>query len=139
MGIMTGVSSSITIIIGWVISTMLMHTLSRFSGGDGSLKRFFAMHGFASVPSMLNQLLRVIDSSIMDSSTLVSYFVTYREIDNKLLKSVLGTNLVNIWGLATIVLLVVAAEENYSISRSRANMIVLLPGVLYFFMNYFVG
>jgi hypothetical protein len=139
MGIMTGISSSVTIMIGWVISTLLIHTISRISGGNGSLKRFFAMHGFASVPSLLNQIFRVIDASIIESTTLVSYFETYRDINNKLLKSFLGTNLINLWGLATIVLLVIATEENYSISRARAIITVLVPSILYFLMNYLVN
>ena len=139
MGIMAGVGTGVTILLGWVAGTLLMHGLGRLSGGDGSMKTFFAMHGFASVPSLLNQLLRVVDASIMDTNSLASYFVTYRDISNKALKALLGTNLVNVWGLATIALLVIAVEENYGLSRSRAIMIVLLPSVVYFMINFFTG
>jgi len=139
MGIMAGVGSAVTIIIGWVAGTLLMHGLGRLSGGDGPMKAFFAMHGFASVPSLLNQLLRVVDASIMDSASLAGYFVAYRDTGSKLLKALIGTNLVNIWGLATMALLVIAAEENYGLSRTRAVMIVLLPSLVYFLLNYFTG
>ncbi len=139
MGIMAGIGAGVTILFGWVAGTLLMHGLGRLSGGDGSMKLFFAMHGFASVPSLLNQLLRVVDASIMDSASLSSYFVTYRGISSKALKALLGTNLVNVWGLATVALLVIAAEENYGLSRTRAVMIVLLPSVVYFLLNYFTG
>ena len=139
MGIMAGVGAGITILLGWVAGTFLMHGLSRLSGGDGSRRTFFAMHGFASVPSLLNQLLRVVDASIMDSNSLAGYFVAYREIGSKVLRALIGTNLLNVWGLATVALLVIAVEENYGLSRTRSVMIVLLPSVVYFMLNYFTG
>ena len=139
MGIMTGIRSSISIIIGWITSTILMHGMGLLSKGNGSMRRLFAMHGFASVPSILNQLLRVVDASIIDSATLTSYFLIYQEISSKALKALLGTNLVNIWGLSTIALLVIAVEENYGVNRLRAFMIVFLPSVIYFIINYFLA
>ena len=139
MGIMAGVGSGVTILLGWVAGTFLMHGLSRLSGGDGSMKAFFAMHGFASVPSLLNQLVRVVDASIMDSNSLAGYFVAYRDVGSKILRALIGTNLVNVWGLATVALLVIAVEENYGLSRTRSVMIVLLPSVVYFMLNYFTG
>jgi hypothetical protein len=139
MGLFAGIGSGVSILIGWVASTLLLHGLGRLSGGSGSMKRFFAMHGFASVPSLLNQLLRVIDASIMDANSLASYFVSYRDISGKVLRALLGSNLVNVWGLATIALLVIAVEENYGASRGRAILIVLVPSVVYFAINYFMG
>ncbi|TFH18590.1 hypothetical protein E4H04_02990 [Candidatus Bathyarchaeota archaeon] len=139
MGVFAGIGSGVSILIGWVASTLLLHGLGRLSGGSGPMKRFFAMHGFASVPSLLNQLLRVIDASIMDANSLASYYVSYREIGSKALRALLGSNLVNIWGLATIALLVIAVEENYGASRGKAILIVLVPSVVYFAINYFMG
>jgi len=83
--------------------------------------------------------LRVADASIMDSASLSSYFVTYRDMGSKVLRAFLGTNLVNIWGLATVALLVIAVEENYKLNRSRAVMIVLLPSLISFLLAYFMG
>jgi hypothetical protein len=139
IGTMMGIRSSISIIIGWITSTLLMHSMGILSKGKGSMRRLFAMHGFASVPSILNQLLRVVDASIIDSATLTSYFLFYQEISSKALKAFLGTNLVNIWGLSTIALLVIAVEENYGVNRLRAFMIVFLPSVIYFIINYFLA
>ena len=139
MGIFAGIGLAVTIIIGWVASTVLMHGLGRLSGGGGSIKRFFALHGFASVPSLLNQVVRIADASIIDSASLSSYFVTYRDMENKMLKAFLGTNLFNIWGLATVVLLVFAVEDNYKTSSTRSAMVVLLPSLIYFLINFFMG
>lgn len=60
-----------------------------------------------------------------------------RDMHNKLLKALLGTNFLNIWGLGTLTLLVIALEENYRTSRSKAIMIALLPSVIYLVFNYF--
>jgi hypothetical protein len=137
MAVFVGIGTGITIIVGWVAVTILLHGLGVLSGGGGTMKRFFAMHGFASVPVLLNQLIRVMDSSFLDSSTLTSFYLAYRDIDNKLLKALLGTNLLNIWGLATFALLIVAVEENYEVNRTRAFLIVLLPSVIHLLINYF--
>jgi len=139
MGVFAGVGSAVTIVIGWISGTVLMHWFGRFSGGRGSIKRFFALHGFASVPSLLNQVVRVADASIIDSTNLSSYFVTYRDMGNKALRAFIGTNLFNVWGLATIALLVLAVEDNYKTSKTRSVMIVLLPSLVYFLINYFMG
>jgi hypothetical protein len=139
MGIFAGIGSGITILIGWIASTLIFHGLGRLSGGSGTMKRFFAMNGFVTVPAILNQILRIVDASLLDSATLSSYFVNYRDISSKVLKALLGTNLLNIWGLAGLALLVIALETNYSTSRSRAVMIALLPSVVLFIITYFTA
>ncbi|MCW4012839.1 MAG: YIP1 family protein [Candidatus Bathyarchaeota archaeon] len=138
MGLFAGIGAGISILVGWSASTLLMHGLGKLSGGNGSMKRMFALHGFASVPSLLNQLIRVVDASIMDSASLASYFVSYRSL-GKILTAFIGANLMNLWGIATIALLVLAVEENYELSRTRSVMVVLLPSVVYFLINYFTG
>jgi hypothetical protein len=138
MGLFAGIGSGISIIVGWSAATLLIHGMGKLSGGNGSMKRMFALHGFASVPSLLNQLLRVIDASIMDSASLASYFLSYRGL-SKLFTAFIGANLMNIWGLATIALLILAVEENYELSRTRSVMVVLLPSLVYFLINYFTG
>lgn len=139
MGILAGVGTGITIIIGWLASTLLIHGVGRLSGGGGTLKRFLALHGFASILSLLNQFIRVIDALVMDSDSLTNYFLTYQNIESKALKALLGTNLFNLWGLATLALLVFAIEENYKVNKTRAILIVLLPSLIYFLFNYIVG
>ncbi len=139
MGLFAGIGGGISILVGWVISTLLLHGLGRLSGGDGSMKRFFAMNGFIAVPTLLNQILRVVDASIMDSASIVGYFLAYTEISSKLIKALIGTNLLNIWGLASLVLLVIGLEENYKLARSRAVLVALVPSIVLFALTYFTG
>jgi hypothetical protein len=138
MGIFAGIGAGLTIIVGWIASTLLMHGMGKLSGGSGSLKRMFALHGFASLPGLFNQLIRVADAYMIDSTTLTGYFLASRDLA-KLLRVFIGANLFNIWGLATIGLLVLAAEENYGVSRGRALLIVMAPSIVYLLINYFTG
>jgi hypothetical protein len=139
MGLFSGIAAGISILIGWIVSTMVLHGLGKLSGGDGTMKRFFAINGFVAVPSLLNQVLRVIDASIMDSASLVGYFIAYRDIQSKLVKAVIGVNLLNIWVLASLALLVIGLEENYKLARGRAILVALVPTVLLFVLTYYTS
>lgn len=139
MGMISGIAAGVSMLIGWAISTLVLHGLGKISGGDGSMKRFFAINGFVAVPSLLNQVLRVVDASIMDSASLVGYFVAYQEITSKLMKAVIGVNILNIWAIAGIALLVIGLEENYKLARGRAILVALVPTVLMFALTYFTG
>ena len=139
MGVISGIGGGISILIGWVISTLLLHGLGKLSGGDGTMKRFFAINGFVAVPSLLNQVLRVVDASIMDSASLVGYVVAYRDISSKLVKAIIGVNILNIWALAGLALLVLGLEENYKLERGRAVVVALVPTILLFALTYFTS
>ena len=139
MGLFAGIGAGISVLVGWIISTLLLHGLGKVSGGDGTMKRFFAINGFVAVPSLLNQVLRVVDASIMDSASLVGYFIAYRDISSKLVKAVIGSNILNIWALASLALLVIGLEENYKLGRGRAIIVALVPTVLLFALNYFTS
>ena len=139
MGLISGIGAGVSMLIGWAISTLILHGLGKVSGGDGSMKRFFAINGFVAVPSLLNQVLRVVDASIMDSASLVGYFVAYRDIQSTLVKAVIGINLLNIWAIAGLALLVISLEENYQLARGRATLIALVPTILLFALTYFTG
>jgi len=103
------------------------------------MKRFFALHGYASVPALIKQALRVADALITDASGISGYFIAYRDIESKMLKSLIAANLINIWGLFTLALLVIAVEDNYGLSRGKAIMAALAPSLIYFLVNYFMG
>ncbi len=139
MGLFAGIGTGITVLFGWIISTLLLHGLGKLSGGDGTMKRFFAVNGFVAVPGLLNQVLRVVDASVMDSASLVGYFVAYRDISSKLVKSIIGVNVLSIWTLASIALLVIGLEDNYKLARGRAVLVALIPTVLLFALTYFTS
>ena len=139
MGLFAGIGTGVSVLVGWVISTLLLHGLGKLSGGDGTMKRFFAINGFVAVPGLLNQVLRVVDASIMDSASLIGYFVAYRDISSKLVKAIIGVNILNIWTIASLALLVLGLEENYKLARGRAVFVALVPTLLLFALTYFTS
>ena len=139
LGTISGIAAGVTMLVGWTFSGLILHLLGKFSGGDASMKRYFALYGFTTVPALLNQVLRVVDASIMDSASLISYFVSYRDMSSKVVKAFIGANLFNVWSLAGIALVVLSLEENYKVGRGRALIIALVPSLALFAMNYFTG
>jgi hypothetical protein len=108
-------------------------------GGDGSMRRFFAINGYASFPRLLNQVLRLVDAFIMESESLKGYFISYNDIQSKLLKAIFEVNVISIWGLASLVLLVVGLEENYKLSTGRSILLALIPSLLLFILIYYTS
>ncbi|MFA9494716.1 MAG: YIP1 family protein [Candidatus Bathyarchaeota archaeon] len=139
LGTISGIAAGVTMLVGWTFSGLILHLLGKFSGGDGSMKRYFALYGFTTVPALLNQVLRVVDASIMDSASLIGYFVSYRDMSSKVVKAFIGANLFNVWSLAGIALVVLSLEENYKVGRGRALIIALVPSLALFALNYFTG
>jgi hypothetical protein len=137
MGLFAGIGVAVSILVGFAVSTLLMHGIATLTGGGGNMKRFFAMHGFAATPHTLNYLLRLADSFISSSSQLAGYFVANREIGNSVLKAVIGTNLFTVFGFAALVYITYAVAENYQIGRRKAFIIALVPYVLYVAINLF--
>jgi len=136
MGLYSGLGAAVTILAGWAISTIIMHGLSNLVGGRGSIKRFFAMHGFAAAPHALNYVLRTVDAYVSSSQALVAYYTANREISLKLLRAVLGTNMLTVFGVAGLVYVTYALAENYSLDRRRASLIALVPVLMYVFLIY---
>ncbi len=139
MNILAGIGAGVSLLTGWVITTLITHTMGRLIGEKGSLRRLFAINGFAATPNLVNQILRTIDAQITDSATLIRYFITYRETRSKILRAIIGSNLLNIWTLATIALLTIGLEENYNLQRGKALIIALTPTALLLVLTYYTG
>jgi hypothetical protein len=137
MGLFAGIGVAVSILIGFAASTLLMHGVATLTGGGGNMKRFFAIHGFAATPHVLNYLVRLVDSFISSPSQLAGYFVANRDIKNSVLRAVVGTNLFTVFGLAALVYITYAVAENYQIGRRKAFIIALMPYILYLAINLF--
>jgi hypothetical protein len=137
MGLFAGIGVAVSILVGFAASTLLMHGVATLTGGGGNMKRFFAMHGFASTPHVLNYLVRLVDSFISSPNQLAGYFVANRDIENNVLRAVVGTNLFTVFGLAALIYITYAVAENYQIGRRKAFIIALMPYILYMAVNLF--
>ncbi len=137
MGLFAGIGVSASILIGFAVSTLMMHGAATLTGGGGNMKRFFAMHGFAATPHVVNYLLRLVDSFMSSPSQLAGYFVANRDIQNRVVKAVVGTNLFTVFGLAALIYITYALAENYRIGRRKAFIVALIPYALYVAVNLF--
>ncbi|MCW4051569.1 MAG: YIP1 family protein [Candidatus Bathyarchaeota archaeon] len=137
MGLFAGIGVAFSVLAGYVLSTLIMHGVANLTGGRGNMKRFFAMHGFATTPHLVNYLLRTIDAYTISSQSVVNYFVANREIGNKAVRALMNSGLTNVFGLAVLVYLTSAVAENYGVSRNKAFIIALIPYLLALALNYF--
>ncbi len=124
----TSTFSYMTIILGvvislgtWVLSSLIIHGSSRLLKGKGSLRRFFAMNGFAYVPILIQSILSVLD--VMFSG------VSRSPLASQPLLQLLLTQF-NILSLIAIALSAVAVMANYGLNRKRAVVAVLIPVIL---------
>lgn len=139
MSAISGVASGVSVMVGWTFTGAVIHLLGRFLGGEGGYRRLFAMYGYASVPSLLNQVIRVVDASMMTSDELIGYYLLYAEMPSGLLKSLIGVNLLNIWSIAVIILTSISLQSNYGVGRFRGLIIALLPSLALFALGLLVG
>lgn len=105
---------------GWLISSVLLHLFASFLAGNGSLRRTFALTGFASIPLLFQQILRLLDAYTIprgEVSSLIAARVLGLSLAMRLLSGLLAV--FTIFGLWTFVLTVVAVSINYESSRTR--------------------
>ncbi|MEJ2047793.1 MAG: YIP1 family protein, partial [Dehalococcoidia bacterium] len=135
MGLFSGIGLAFAILVGFILSTMIMHGVSVLVGGSGALGAFFAMHGFATIPHLVNYLLRVVDAYTIQPDVLVGYYIENREVGNKLFRSLMASGLTNVFGLAVLVYHTFAVSANYKQTRGRAFIVAFIPYLLAFAVN----
>ena len=136
MGVFSAVGAAVSILLGWILSTLIMHGLANLAGGRGGLKRFFAMHGFAAAPHAANYALRTVDAYVSSSQSLAAYYQALTAVDSKFLRALLGTNMLTVFGVAGLIYLNHALSINYQLRRDRALAVALVPLLLYIALNY---
>jgi hypothetical protein len=114
--------SGFELLIIWLLSTLLIHGISRLMKGKGSLKRFFTMNGLAFLPILVQGLLSIIDVAVFSP-------IGASPIANQPLLTVLMSEL-NLLNLISLGLTVVAVSTNYGISRKRAIVGVIVPVII---------
>jgi hypothetical protein len=105
----------------WVLSSLIIHGSSRLLKGKGSLRRFFAMNGFAYVPILIQSLLSIADVALSG--------VTRSPLVSQPIIQLLLTQF-NLLSLISIALSAIAVTANYGLNRKRAVIAVLIPVIL---------
>ena len=123
----------------WLISSVLIHGISRPLGGKGAFKSMLTLAGYASVPLLLQHVLRLADS-FMVSQEALQLTATLQISTDPLLNSIAGAviDVFTIFRLWSIVLLIVAVRENYKISTVKSMVAVVLSYILIIFFSVFL-
>jgi hypothetical protein len=123
----------------YVLPVLLIHIIATLTGGQGTLKRTFTLNGFASIPLIIQQLFRVVDSLVTSAKSLTSYQLYMLEINGRLLKILASMNIFTVFGIATLVLIGYGIAVNYGTSRRKGLIIASVPYALSFALSlYFV-
>jgi hypothetical protein len=123
-GILKTVSAATALILtllGWVFSSLIYHAGASVLGGKGSLMRVFALSGYASIPLLLQEILRFI------------YYVVFSQSPSTSAAANILTLLVDhftFFKVACLVLTGVALMLNYGVSGMKAAFIALLPTLI---------
>jgi hypothetical protein len=134
MMIMSALMALIGIFGTWLISSVLVHSISRPLGGKEAFKSMLTLAGYASVPLLLQHVLRLADS-FMASQEALQLTATLQLSADPLLNSIAGAviDVFTIFRLWSIVLLIVAVRENYKISTVKSMVTVVLSYILIVF------
>jgi hypothetical protein len=109
------------VISNWLLTALLIHLYTRPLGGRGSLKGMLAKAGFASMPRLIQQALRLVDAYTISRESLLELMASLQN------SSTLSPfSRLNLFVLLTLIFLILAASANYGISKKRAAMSTLL-------------
>ena len=104
-------------LLGWIFSSLIYHAGASVLGGKGSLTRVIALSGYASIPLLIQEVLRFI------------YYVVFSQSLSASAVSILTifVDHFTFFKVACLVLTGVAIMLNYGVSGRKAAFILLLP------------
>lgn len=114
--IMEAIMALIGVFGTWLISSALIHGFSRTLGGRGYFRSMLTLAGYASVPLLIQHAIRLADSYVVSQEALLQLATSLRL--NPIANAAL--DIFTIFRIWSIVLLVIAARENYKISTKRS-------------------
>jgi hypothetical protein len=135
-GIMSAMTALIGVFATWLISSALIHGFSKTLRGKGSFRSMLTLAGYASAPRLIQQILRLADSLVISQEAL-QLTATLQISANPLLNSIANAavDIFTIFGIWSIVLLIIAARENYKMSTARSIVATALSFILIVFIS----
>jgi hypothetical protein len=118
---MSAVTALIWTLLGWIFSSLIYHAGASVLGGKGSLKRAFTLSGYASIPLLLQEILRF------------TYYVVFSQLPSASATVNILTLLVDrftFFKVACLILTGVAVTLNYGVSGRKAAFVTLLPTLI---------
>ena len=137
MGTFAAIGGFLRVLIDWALLTLMMHAFATLLSGKGSLRRFFALTGFAYLPLTLQQILRVVDALIAQPSALVNLYVSNAQATG-LMKVIVSMNLFTLFGLAALVLKGFAISANYESTTRKGVFIAAVPYIIFIVLDLII-
>ena len=106
-------------ILGWVITTLIYHAAAHILGGKGDRNRMFALTAYASIPGLIQQILRFVSYWLLGSTPLTTTNVIELLVDY-----------FNVFTIISLVLIGVAVMLNYGLTAKKAAFVALIPIIL---------
>lgn len=133
------VANAITYITRWLVPSIIIAVMAKLMIGEGKIKRLLVMTSYASMPLLILQILRVIDSQIISSAE-VGQVIASRFTGEGFVVRFLnqGLNVLNVFGLLTLILTVYAVRENYETSTSKATQVTIISYLVYVIIRTFL-
>jgi hypothetical protein len=138
--VLNTIAGFVSIFGSWLISSVIVHALSRAQGGRGTFRDMLTLAGYASTPLLMQHLLRLIDSFMVTEQGILQLAGRIQVFTQPLLNSIANAaiNTFSIFRLWSVALLVIALCENYGISTARSVVTVTATYIIILFLSIFL-
>jgi len=138
--ILNTITGFFSIFGSWLISSAVVHGLSRGRKGKGTFKSMLTLAGYASTPLLIQHLLRLIDSFMVTEQGLLQLSGATQVFNQPLLNAIANAaiNTFSIFRLWSVALLIIAVCKNYKASTARSVVIVAATYIIILFLSMFL-
>jgi len=133
---LVAVISFLGVVMNWVLSSAILHAFSAIMGGNGRLRTIFALNAIASVPLLIQNLLRTYDSVLSPSSgwRQVNFLSSMGSLS--LNSALYYFTLFRIWA---ILLSAIAVIMTYKISKKKSALVAIMSALTLFLAYAFAS
>lgn len=131
-GVVGALGGLMSVIISWVLISALFHGFSRAFKGKGSFKTMLALAAFASLPILIQQLLRLVDSLTITEAK-VALLMAPLQVSSNAFLNALANNAIQtftVFGIWSAILFVIAVGLNYDLTTSKSTILVVVVYLL---------
>jgi len=134
--LLSTVRDGLKAITGWLVTGVIIHIFASILGGNGGLKRLLAITGFASIPQILKQIIRLIDAYTISRETLLSLIKVQainQSLPDRFISRIIAT--FSIFGIWTFALTIIAVSVNYRHSKGKATASTILAYLIFIIIS----
>jgi len=131
MAIILAIGGGLGGVVEWLVLSVLVFLVGRLMIGKGSFRKMLAFTAFSSMPLVIQQVLRLIDSYTVPEQMLLSMTAAR----NLLISQILSV--FTIFGIWSFAITLVAVSVNYGASKRRAFVATLTAYILFILLRTF--